>query len=296
MSTFKAKQSTAYLLLSFMVLVWGFNFSLVKWTFSEISPLAFNLIRFSIASALILTIFTAKEGWKTMPAVDVMKMVGLGLIGHALYQIFFIRGLSLTTAGNSSLLVATSPIWTAIFAAGLKKDEVNRLAWVGILFAFLGVFLVTVGGSGKITFAGSKSTGDLLTLAAAVSLSIYTVLSRDLLERYSPLKLTTITMVVGSIGLWVYGGRHVIQQDWTALSVASWGVMVYSAVFAVVVGYVIWFTAVNSVGPTRTAIFNNMTPIVSFTVAFLLLGEPVAPLQIAGGVTVLFGIFLAVKS
>lgn len=231
-----------------------------------------------------------------MPVADVLKMAVLGILGHSVYQIFFIKGLSLTTAGNSSLLIATSPIWTALISAGLKKDEVTKKAWLGIVLAFVGVFLVTLGGGGKISFASSKTTGDLLTLTAALALSLYTVLSRDLLERYSPLRLTAVTMFFGMVGLWIFAGRRVVTQDWSSLSLNSFGVIVYSAVFAVVVGYVVWFTAVRTVGPTRAAVFNNMTPIVAFSVAFILLGEPVGWLQLLGGLTVITGVVTTVRN
>jgi drug/metabolite transporter (DMT)-like permease len=279
-----------------VVVIWGFNFSFVKWVISRIHPLAFNVIRFSLASMLILSLLWVREGWRSMPVADVLKMAVLGVLGHSVYQIFFIKGLSLTTAGNSSLLIATSPIWTALISAGLKKDEVTKKAWLGIVLAFVGVFLVTLGGGGKISFASSKTTGDLLTLTAALALSLYTVLSRDLLERYSPLRLTAVTMFFGMVGLWIFAGRRVVAQDWSSLSFNSFGVIVYSAVFAVVVGYVVWFTAVRTVGPTRAAVFNNMTPIVAFSVAFILLGEPVGWLQVLGGLTVITGVVTTVRN
>lgn len=296
MSTSKTKPAIVYSLLLLVVVIWGFNFSFVKWVISRIHPLAFNVIRFSLASMLILSLLWVREGWRSMPVADVLKMAVLGVLGHSVYQIFFIKGLSLTTAGNSSLLIATSPIWTALISAGLKKDEVTKKAWLGIVLAFVGVFLVTLGGGGKISFASSKTTGDLLTLTAALALSLYTVLSRDLLERYSPLRLTAVTMFFGMVGLWIFAGRRVVAQDWSSLSLNSFGVIVYSAVFAVVVGYVVWFTAVRTVGPTRAAVFNNMTPIVAFSVAFILLGEPVGWLQVLGGLTVITGVVTTVRN
>jgi len=296
MSTSKTKPAIVYSLLLLVVVIWGFNFSFVKWVISRIHPLAFNVIRFSLASLLILSLLWVREGWRSMPVADVLKMAVLGILGHSVYQIFFIKGLSLTTAGNSSLLIATSPIWTALISAGLKKDEVTKKAWLGIVLAFVGVFLVTLGGGGKISFASSKTTGDLLTLTAALALSLYTVLSRDLLERYSPLRLTAVTMFFGMVGLWIFAGRRVVTQDWSSLSLNSFGVIVYSAVFAVVVGYVVWFTAVRTVGPTRAAVFNNMTPIVAFSVAFILLGEPVGWLQLLGGLTVITGVVTTVRN
>jgi drug/metabolite transporter (DMT)-like permease len=296
MSTSKTKPAIVYSLLLLVVVIWGFNFSFVKWVISRIHPLAFNVIRFSLASMLILSLLWVREGRGSMPVADVLKMAVLGVLGHSVYQIFFIKGLSLTTAGNSSLLIATSPIWTALISAGLKKDEVTKKAWLGIVLAFVGVFLVTLGGGGKISFASSKTTGDLLTLTAALALSLYTVLSRDLLERYSPLRLTAVTMFFGMVGLWIFAGRRVVAQDWSSLSFNSFGVIVYSAVFAVVVGYVVWFTAVRTVGPTRAAVFNNMTPIVAFSVAFILLGEPVGWLQVLGGLTVITGVVTTVRN
>lgn len=296
MSTSKTKPAIVYGLLALVVVIWGFNFSFVKWVISQVPPLAFNVVRFSLASLLVLAVLKVKEGWQAMPPRDLLKMAALGLLGHSIYQIFFINGLSLTTAGNSSLLIATSPIWTALISGVLKKDEVTRKAWLGIILAFAGVFLVTVGGEGKLSFAGSKTTGDLLTIAAAMALSLYTVLSRDLLERYSPLRLTAITMLFGMGGLWIFAGRKVVAQNWASLSLTQWGVIVYSATFAVVVGYVIWFTAVRTIGPTRAAVFNNMTPIVAFSVALILLGEPVSWLQVIGGVTVITGVVTTVRN
>ena len=296
MSSQNRNQLIVYGLLILAVVIWGFNFSFVKWVVSQIHPLAFNVFRFSIAATLIVTVLSVKEGWKRIPPLDLLKLAGLGFLGHSIYQIFFISGISLTTAGNSSLLLATSPIWTALISAALGKDEVTRKAWMGIILAFVGVFLVTLGSGNRLTFYGTKTSGDLLIVAAALALSLYTVLSRDLLDRYSPLKLTAVTMFFGMIGLWVFGWRRVVAENWFSLSLTSWAVLLYSSIFAIVLGYVIWFTAVRSVGPTRASVFNNMTPIVAFSVAFIVLGEPVSWLQAIGGFTVISGVILTTRN
>jgi len=283
------------MLLALVIFIWGLNFSLVKWAVSEISPLPFNVVRYTLASIVILAILLLRKGWRPIPLGDGLKFLGLGVVGHTLYQVLFIKGISLTTAGNSSLFIATAPIWTGLLSAVLGKDELGKRAWVGTVLGFAGVVLVTLGGSG-IDFSGSGTLGDVLTLLAAVSLATYTVMSKDLLEKYSPLRLTAITMSIGSAGLWLFAARGVVKQNWSTVPLRAWGVLVYSALLAVVLGYLIWFTAVRSVGPSRTAIFNNMTPIVAFTIAFILLGEPVAPLQVVGGITVLGGIGLTVRN
>lgn len=295
MSLLTKKSSTAYLLLTFVIFVWGLNFSLVKWAVSAVPPLPFNVVRYTLASVVILIALIGKEGWREISLKDGLKFLTLGLLGHTIYQVLFIKGISLTTAGNSSLFIATSPIWTGALAALLDRDELGKKGWAGTLLGFFGVLLVTMGG-GDVSFGSSGITGDLFTLLAAISLAVYTVMSQGLLEKYSPLRLTAITMSFGTVGLWVFAGQSVIQQNWGSLPGKVWGVLVYSALLAVVVGYLVWFTAVRVVGPSRTAIFNNLTPIIAFTLAFLLLGESVALLQIAGGLTVLAGIGLTVHS
>lgn len=294
MSSITERNFFIYLLLSLVIFIWGLNFSLVKWAVSEIAPLPFNVVRYTLASLVILVILLLWKGWRPIPLADGLKFLGLGIVGHTLYQVLFIKGISLTTAGNSSLFIATAPIWTGLLSAGLGKEELGKKAWAGTILGFVGVVLVTLGGSG-INFAGSGTAGDVLTLLAAVSLATYTVMSKDLLEKYSPLRLTAITMSIGSIGLWLFAAPGVIEQNWSTVPLRAWGVLVYSALLAVVLGYLIWFTAVRAIGPSRTAIFNNMTPIVAFALAFILLGEPVAPLQVAGGIIVLGGIGLTVR-
>lgn len=295
MSSITERNSFIYLLLSLVIFIWGLNFSLVKWAVSEIAPLPFNVVRYTLASLVILVILLLWKGWRPISFTDGFKFLGLGIVGHTLYQVLFIKGISLTTAGNSSLFIATAPIWTGLLSAGLGKDELGKRAWVGTGLGFAGVVLVTLGGSG-IDISGAGTAGDVLTLLAAVSLATYTVMSKDLLEKYSPLRLTAITMSIGSVGLWLFAARGVIEQNWSAVPVRAWGVLIYSALLAVVLGYLIWFTAVKAVGPSRTAIFNNMTPIIAFALAFVLLGEPVAPLQVVGGIIVLGGIGLTVRN
>ncbi|MFP4136088.1 MAG: DMT family transporter [Candidatus Acetothermia bacterium] len=295
MSSLTEKNAVIYFLLSLVIFIWGLNFSLVKWAVSEVPPLPFNVVRYSLASFVILIVLLGKEGWRELTVRDGVKFLILGLLGHTVYQVLFIKGISLTSAGNSSLLVATAPLWTAALGTILDREELGGKGWTGIILGFIGVLIVTLGG-GEVSFGSQGIAGDLLTLLAAISLATYTVLSQGLLEKYSPLRLTAMTMAFGTMGLWAFAGRSVVRQSWGTLSVNLWLVLVYSGLLAVVVGYLVWFTAVKVVGPSRTAIFNNMTPIIAFALAFFLLGESIVPLQALGGVTVIAGIGLTVRS
>jgi drug/metabolite transporter (DMT)-like permease len=296
MSSAKQRSSFTYLLLITMVVIWGVNFSLVKWALSEMSPLAFNAVRFTLAASLIFALLLIQEGWRPVPLTDMLRIFGLGLLGNSVFQMLFIEGISLTTAGNSSLFLATTPVWTAVLSMIMRKDRLNRVAWAGIGLASIGVVLVTIGGGQEFSLRGSNTIGNLLIILAAFSWAAYSVLSRDLLQRYSPLRLTALAMVTGSVGLWMFAIPAVIKQSWTAVSWRGWGIVVYSGALAIVAAYIIWAAGVKRIGPARTAIFSNLTPIVAFIAASLMLGEPITWLQGLGGAAVLYGVSLTIRS
>ena len=102
-------------------------------------------------------------------------------------------------------------------------------------------------------------------------------------------------MVTGSLGLWIFAIPAVLRQNWSAVSWKAWGALVYSGTLAIAGAYVIWAMGVKRIGPARTAVFSNLTPIVAFIVAFLILGEPVTWLQGLGGAAILYGVSLTVR-
>jgi drug/metabolite transporter (DMT)-like permease len=210
--------------------------------------------------------------------------------------VLFIKGISLTTAGNSSLFLATVPVWTAVFSVVMRKDRLNKAAWIGIVLAFIGVAIVTIGSGQKFSLSGSKTIGNLIMLLAASCWAGYTILSRDLLQRYSPLRLTALAMITGAVGLWIFAIPEVIKQSWADVSPKVWGAVAFSGIMALVVGYIIWAEGVKKIGPARTAIFSNVTPIVAFVVAFLMLGESITWLQGLGGMTILYGVSLTIRN
>jgi drug/metabolite transporter (DMT)-like permease len=103
--------------LSFMVLVWGVNYAVVKHALAQFDPLAFNAIRFCIASVFVFVVLRAQGelGWPDRG--DRLKLVGLGLLGNVIYQGGFVLGLARTPAGSASLILAVSPVMTALLSA-----------------------------------------------------------------------------------------------------------------------------------------------------------------------------------
>lgn len=296
----KIRASAIELLLFGLVLIWGLNFVAMKWALQEMLPLAFSAVRYSLAASLFLAILLARDGWQPISKKDTLKLLGLGLLGNTFSQAPMIIGLDLTTSGNSALLLATIPVWAALIAFVMRIESLNGWIWSGIGLSFLGVALVTLGGERTFVLnnaseASSAIIGNLLTLIAAASWAGFTVLSKKLLTRYSPLRLNALAMLAGALGLWLFAIPEARAQDWAHISLPVWLIILLSAVLALVVGYLIWAMGIEKIGAARTAAFNNLVPVVTFIAAYFALGEPISWLQGLGGAIVLFGVQLTMR-
>ncbi|MFQ5886504.1 MAG: DMT family transporter [Anaerolineae bacterium] len=281
------------LLLLAVVLIWGSVFSVIKYTLQEIGPLAFATARFLGASIFLLALVYLVEGKPIIEREDWLRVGVVGIIGIGFYQILFTLGLNYTTASNSSLLIATGPIFTLLFAVLFREERIVPLQIVGILVSFLGVGMIVGVHSGGLTLSVEDLKGDLFTLICAAINGLCAVISKRPLKRLSSLRLMTVSFVLGTLSMLPFTWRALLYQPWAHLSLHGWLGLGYSAVLAGGVGYVIWFQAIGEIGATRTMIYNYLIPVVAVGVAVLTLGEHLTPLQALGALIVFVGIALA---
>jgi drug/metabolite transporter (DMT)-like permease len=280
------------LMLLAMVLIWGINFAVVKATLAEMTPLSFNSLRFLLSSALTLLLLKLIEGDVGFVKGDGWRLLGLGLIGNTCYQLLFINGIDRTTAGNSALLLATTPIFVSLIGAAFGVERVGKLAWVGVFFSFAGIFVVIVGSGKELSLARETIKGDMLTLVGAVAWSLYTVLSKPMLCRYSALKLTALAMVAGTPFIVLFSIPQLLAQDWAAVSWRGWLGLFFSGSMAIALAYIIWNSGVSKVGGARTAVYSNLSPVIATVFAWLTLGEAITAFMVVGAAMIFLGIYL----
>ncbi len=285
------------LLMLLTVLIWGVNFTSVKLALGYMAPLAYNAVRFSLATLVTMGVLawqaraTSDRSLLRVPRRDIVPIILLGLAGHTVYQAMFANGVARSTPANASLLLATAPIWVAILGYLLGIERISRLMLAGILLSFSGIMLLVTSG-GKVDLGSSLLLGNVLLLACSMLWAVYTTGSKPLLARHSPLKLTAWSMLAGTIPLVLISIPDLRRQDWGEIPPIAWGALLYSAVLAVTVGYTIWYASVQRVGNARTAIYSNLTPIVAILFAWLTLGDALAPLQLLGAAIVLAGLII----
>jgi drug/metabolite transporter (DMT)-like permease len=274
-------------LLLLVILVWAVNFSVVKASIAHIPPMSFNALRLLGSSGLLLAL-SRLSGQGGIPRRELGRVVGLGIVGHTAYQTCFILGLEATTATSSALLLGATPVLVVLVAALTGAESPTRRALLGVFISILGIYLVVRPRAGQ----PATPTGELLTLAASLCWAVYTVGSVGLLSRHGPLKVTAYTMVAGTLFFLPLSLPSVYRTLWGSVPAAVWAAIAYSFLLALGFGYYAWYYGVARLGPTRTAMYSNFTPIAALAISALTLRERPGWAQALGAAVIFLGVYL----
>lgn len=245
-----------------VVLFWAFNFVVVKPALRELAPQTFNIIRFVTASSVLLLLTRLVDGPIRVRREDWGRLVLLGFIGHTVYQVCFIEGIARTAASSVALIFGSTPVTVALMSHLTKHERIRLVGAIGALVGFFGVYLIVYGRSGGSGVSGGSTlAGNLLIVGAVVCWSTYTVMARDLLQRYSPLRVTAVTVPIGTLFMAPLAVPSFIGQDWSVVSAGAWLRLTYATVFALVISYILWYRSVKKVGNIRTAVYSNLVPV-----------------------------------
>ena len=273
--------------------IWGVNFSVIKVALAEFEPLAFNALRFPLAAATLFALLRLRGPIPVPEREDWARVVFLGLLANVVYQFFFIFGIDRTLAGNASLMLATTPVWTLILATAIGQEQHSRAGWLGVLATLIGMVLVVGGGGRAVGLGDGLLQGDLLLVAAAIVWAIYTVGSQDLTRHYGALAVTSWTLWVGTVALVVSGASSVAKMDLDGVSATAWFGVGYAGILAIAVAYLIWNYGLEHIGASRTAAFSNLVPVVALITAAIWLSERPSPSQILGAAIIIAGVWVA---
>jgi drug/metabolite transporter (DMT)-like permease len=273
-----------------MALIWGVNFSVVKFGTTLIDPLAYNGVRVALAAGLLCAIvFLGRT--PLPPRRTIVLLLSLGVLGNGVYQLFFIEGVAHSRASDAALVVAASPAFIAIIGQARGVERISRRGVIGIALSVIGIGLVVLSTS-EASDARSSLVGDLLILLGSLAWAVYSVLLKPYTEHVNGLQLSALTMSGGAVMLLLVASPAIAHAHWASLRPIGWSALVYSGVFALVIAYYFWYRGVRVIGPTRTAMYSNLQPVIGVAMAWVLLHETPTPWQIVGAISIMSGLLL----
>lgn len=213
--------------------------------------------------------------------------------GVALNQLLFFKGLSLTTAANTSLLAVMIPVFAIIISAAIGNDSITRWKICGVVLASAGVvYLIN---PANASFSSETTRGDILIILNSLSYAIYIASSKKLITHYGALKsiawvfimASVVNVPVGLVSLSSVNLSEVSASGWLALS----GVVVSSTILA----YYWNAWALARVEPSVVAVYTYLQPLIGFILAVFFLGEHFTSRLLLSAVLIFAGVFLVTR-
>lgn len=280
-----------------VALIWGINIPLMKIGLEQVDVFVFNAVRLAISAAVLVlfAIWERRSGIRPQPGLRFRQVVVYAVFVSAMYQLTFLMGIAKTTSGNTALIIATVPMWTALMARVFLGEQLLRLAWIGLAIALTGTVIVALQ-KGDVTAGSEHLLGNVIVLLSALLWSGGTVYSRPMLQYISPMQLAAIAtaMALPVHCLFGWGGY---QSSLPALSSWSlWLIIVYSGVLSSGLAQPMWSYGVRHAGAAHAAINQNLIPVVAIVAAWLSRGETPTIAQLCGGTMILGGLIMMRRS
>lgn len=276
-----------------MVVIWAINFSVTKYATHTFNVQGFAVLRLSSAMVILLVLaFLSKEPWPSRR--DIMMLCLIGVVGHGIYQLLFIGGVAQTRIADSALIISSCPAFIAVASRVKGIEKVRRRVMAGIALSLLGVGLIILNSqNGAHSAASSTPTGITLIVAAVVCWTVFTIWLQPYTYKVDPIRISAITMVGGVAPLLFMAPRALSGINWGGVSAGAWAALFYSSVISLVIAYLAWYRGIKVLGPTRTAVYTNLQPMIAIAIAWATLGEVPTIWQGIGMITIVTGVFLS---
>jgi drug/metabolite transporter (DMT)-like permease len=281
-----------YLIILLPIIFWAFAFPFIKIGLEELSPVNLTILRlFTTCGVFLVFLLVFHKKFTPIQKKDIVPIFLLGFFGLVVYHLGLNYGEMHISPSVASLIIATIPVFTVIFATLLLKEKTTKKIVIGITLSLSGVIIISLTGTTGNPFEVSYLSAALAVLVSAIVGAGYTIAGKKLLERYSAFSLTVYAFLFGSLGLLPFLSSSLITEA-TTLSWTGWGAVLFLAFLPTVVGYILWYVALEIKTASEISVFLYFIPVLSTIISYFLFQEPVTWLFILGGVLVIGGLII----
>jgi drug/metabolite transporter (DMT)-like permease len=264
------------------VLLWALNSTVTRYVLTHgFHPLAYAVIRYAAATFLFWAFTLARERTVRVARRD-LRYVALAAVMIYCNQLCFVYSVDKTSAATVTLFLGTTPIFIGVLSSAVGLERMNRMFWIATTVSIVGVGFVASGSGG---FSGRR-VGDLLALLTAATWATYSVAIAPLMRRYSPFRISALVLALGWIPLALTGAHQAAEQRFH-FGALMWLSIAFAIVGPLFLTNLLWFTAIDRVGPSRASLFSNLQPLFGVAFALLLLNEHLTGWELVGGVAIL---------
>lgn len=259
---------------------------------SEIKPYSIVLTRIvlSVVFFFILDALLYKEEKYKLSVKDIFRLFICGLVGVALNQLTFYKGLSISTPINAALIVATIPILVLIFSALFLRQTPTWKQSLGVIISASGAYYLIVYASGGLQI--NNTYGDLLILLNCFSYAIYMVVVKPLLEKYHPLFITKWMFAVAAVIVFPFTISDAMETDWLNVSKEGWLSYSYIILFATLFNYYFTTATLQWLSPVTTGTYGYLQPFLATLFAVIIGVDVLSTEKMVAGLIIFAGILL----
>jgi drug/metabolite transporter (DMT)-like permease len=281
----------ALLFIMLCVLFWGISFISTKVVLRQIPPATIVLYRQIIACLALMPLLPFWRSPSLPRREDAGRIAASAFFGIVMYFVLENKGLEHTTASNASLIVSALPIFTLFSEALLYHKKIGRQMMTYLLISILGVYLV-VSINGRLDLSSSQLFGNILVLGAIACWVAYTLLNRGAAQGNSSLNIIFYQSLAA---IFLCMPFAVVEKDrWIfplELSSSTWLNVIFLGTFCSAWAYVFYIRALVRLGPTLSAAFLNLIPVVTAVCGYLMLQERLTWIQVLGMILIMLALY-----
>lgn len=286
------KTIQAHLALLTANIIYGANYSIAKEVMpAYIQPFAFVVMR--VGGALLLFwIVSALFIKEKIDRKDLPRIALLALFGVAINQLLFLKGLSLTTPINASIIMVSNPIIVLLIAAMVLKEKIAVSKIAGIAFGIAGALLLLMFNK-TFSFGSETITGDIMILINSMSWAIYIILVKPLMKKYNTFTIVKWVFLFGFLYVLPFGYGEFKQIDWVAMPSAVWRDILFVVLASTFFAYILNTYALRALNPSVVSIYIYLQPFLATLIAvFYYHNDELDMRKVFSGLLIIIGVYL----
>ena len=275
--------------------IYGINHTIAKDLMPTIiEPYGFIVLRVGGAAILFwaISIFYPSE---KIDKRDWSRIIACACFGMVINMLMFFKGLSLSTPINSSVVITLSPVLLLILSAVFLKERVTLQKAIGISMGLAGALVLILFGLKVQPNAPNIPLGNLLFIVNATSYSIYLIIVKPLVSKYSSVTLMKLFFLFAVMINLPIGFSEFTAVDWLNLSFDAIWKLAFVVIGTTFLTYLFNIYALKELSPSTIGAFIYLQPVLAVLFAVLLGADTLTPIRITAAVLILLGVYLSSK-